>query len=732
MKTTSLLLSALVLTCFFKGTAYSESSDIPFVWEGSISLVQTELMDPALGNVVTEWQLHPRFKEGARLDVKDDQGNLTGQFVRLEEAGSSWSGSTSGLVTSRCSSKSYEGSDGGNGDIITGGWGWIYYSMTDDDPLAEYLPNGYYSLSSNTGSTQKYPITVEITDTCRGGTHTMSRPAMLGFKINGDYYLEPFGAPGGTLPPFRSTADILGCITSGAMAALPKGWDSNPRILIDGTMSGSYSTTWARKIQRRGSWNISKVLDIIPVIEKPDEKWRPKGGKEENSLEVSARIADHPDLEGKWRFTLYDVSKEKGYCMNDGEGDEYDLLFQEGQAGFTAPRRTDDGWVIEGNQSVNNTRIIVQSLDYGAWGHLKAEVNVDGRWYAATVENGVEELSIPIDANDNHIADFWEESMGVNGEAAIADKDTEPAITGEMREPGDGFSNYEEYRGFMVGGVWEDTDPTYKDIFIYDELGYGVGYFEATELDIHLIDQDEYDADRVVNCKRGYGSITTQDGQKGLYLTEKNLGGYENNFIVSGMSTVGTPNVSEGVNINSVIIDEVEEAHSPDKYQEWLRSQGFQDWLIEEYMEEWHANHDYDSPQEGAISEGGAMVESVHRTLAHELGHGVNIPHHASFNKSVDEAVLSEQWGHRIAVQGGTWSGDVSCVMRYSCATEYLGIDGQLHKYPCDEVDKAAAISYCTAKSGTGINAGAKGTGDATEGECLKRLTLKGYFRNGQ
>jgi len=728
---------------FYGTTVFPSDDDIPFIWEGSINLKQTFSGSPYPGESVTQWSLKVRLKETLRIDVKDENKALIGQFVRLDDAGSSWSGNTSGTVTiphticSTCyglggyDTRVFSGGGSGSGNIITPGWGWIYYSMSDDDPLSAYLPNGFYSLSSSSGTTQQYNIITVRTDFCSNDIQTSTRPSLLGYKINGTYYIEPFGAPDGSAPESLTSSGVLSCVTGAVSGLIPKVWDKSPRILTDGMMTGSFSTTWQKLIVNQASWSIVKVLDIHPVIEKPDEKWRPMGDTEKNTIDITARIKDYPDLEGKWRFTLYDLSNEKGYCMNAGEGDDFDLEFKAGQSGFAEPEQTGDGFEIETDHIANSATVTVESLDYGAWGHIKAEVNVGGHWYEAEPEGGQKSVTIPVDADGNRIADCWEEDTGISGEVANADNDSEPELTGEQREPGDGFSNYEEYRGFIIGGEWEDTDPVYKDIFIYDEIGYGVGYFDETELDIHLINEDEYKK-RVVNFNRGYGTITTQNGQKGLYLIEKILGADGNGATVSGMvEEVGTPNVVDWVSINSITIDKRETVYSEDAYRDWLESQGFENWLVEELMVEWNERYDYDSAQEGLITEGGPGLESLYCTIAHELGHGVNIPHHGTFEKALEEFFLEEERGNSVAVHGGIWSGDVSCVMRYVCAKEYLGLDGVFYEYPCNEVNEYAATTYCTEKKGTGINAGGQGTGDATEGECLKRLTLKGYFRDG-
>ena len=249
---------------------------------------------------------------------------------------------------------------------------------------------------------------------------------------------------------------------------------------------------------------------------------------------------------------------------------------------------------------------------------------------------------------------------------------------------------------------------------------------------IHLINQDEHD-ERVINFNRGYGTITIQDGQKGLYLKEEFLGGYNNGSITSGRVTnIGTPNVVEAVKINSFVLDELEQPYSEEDYREYLEnSTVLPSDMIEDEIAEWRKTHDYDSARDGVLAEGGSQFQNLQRTIAHELGHAVNITHHADDDATWQELLLEEQRGNSVAVQGGTWSGDVSCVMRYNCASEYLGTDGAFYDYPCEQATSGAACTFCTDKTGTDINAGGKVSGDASKGPCLKNVTLKGYFRDG-
>jgi len=59
--------------------------------------------------------------------------------------------------------------------------------------------------------------------------------------------------------------------------------------------------------------------------------------------------------------------------------------------------------------------------------------------------------------------------------------------------PGDGFSRYEEYRGFMVQRSHQRLNPNVKDVFIYNPYGFDIRVFAALHFQIHLLWNDEFD-----------------------------------------------------------------------------------------------------------------------------------------------------------------------------------------------------------------------------------------------
>ena len=103
------------------------------------------------------------------------------------------------------------------------------------------------------------------------------------------------------------------------------------------------------------------------------------GGSEDNSTTFRAFVTPI-SAKGKFKFTLFDVSDEKGYCLNapaiipnSGEDSDAwkDLQFAT-QTGFTVSRSDND--VAETNaNTLSDATVRITSYDYGSYGKIKVE-----------------------------------------------------------------------------------------------------------------------------------------------------------------------------------------------------------------------------------------------------------------------------------------------------------------------------------------------------------------------
>ena len=628
-----------------------DGEQVEIVWLGSA----TDILEHygASGGVRTLkvlWQV--RLREGHRLNIVDADDRLVGQLVRLDNAGSTWTASQFGQIICPPGGLQYGG--GASGVSVTGSpAGWIYYSLVDDDPLKVLLPDGAYYVYALDKSDGR-PFWVKTPkiwyhDILAGfrwsveNSNPIPDEARDGMRVAVDLFQKNFRY-------FKGDYST---------------WDPEIRVAPDGQMSGSYmrllphssppkglTNKCVSKTQRKASWSVDRHLEIKPSLKEVQKNWRPKYDNEANNLSVTANV-EQPAIPGKFRFTLFEVTREKGWAMNAGdkEDDSLDLEFVDGPAWRRVPGPV-DGWTIETNRTMTTATVMIKANDYGAWGKLKCAANVDGEWWPCKSEDGKEYVTIPRDEDENKIADFWEKNKEVFGDAA-ADDDDKP----EGRELGDGFSNYEEYRGFQIDGTWQDTEPKKKDLFVHndaapkkDPIDAAIDLFEkASELTVHKIEADEYDEQRIVNFNRGEHQAITRNskGQKGLHIVlvddlgESVCGGAGGNF--------GGPNVAEQIQI-------VNSDHC-----------GF----------------------------GSSLPLTV---VAHELGHGVNL-YHPGF----DVRGPLECAGFT-AEQGGLFSGPEDNLMRYEGPSQQY-VDGKCYDFPF-HLDIKLGTAFVKKLGGDGINEG--------------------------
>jgi hypothetical protein len=507
-----------------------------------------------------------------------------------------------------------------------------------------------------------------------------------GTRRDGRSYRVPGGSAGGPRMPSVEEPGFHMGIKLGE-----RRW--GPFYLSDdgSRMSGSYQEdgketkrvpvrgTQTATLDARFRWNLTRMGNVVVEIESCARNWRPDPREEEGvPASIRARIVKPRGAKGFMRFTLFDVSREPGYCMNAGTGNHPDLEFVYDGTRFTNARWERDAsgkWieVMETKEPVNEVTVQVKPLDFGAYGCLKAEAGLSAMWHPARASHGSQYyVTIPLDEDGNRIADGLA-IANQDGEAADADNDSWPE--GD-RQPGDGLTHYEEYRGFEIKGKWRMTDPDEKDLFIcYGEAVAGLHHriFEnATELTVHEISEDEFNGSdsRVVNFNHGTAHLVDQHG---LYIIPS----------VSDMDSAGgvyplevakeSPRDTERVEINV------------------------------------------------AFHHGLGIRALMPLTLAHELGHAVSIEHHGPADVTVTRAELDRtpdfadkgelmryldklrvSASCKMARYNGLHSGNEKCFMRYYEGPQvYKRDDGTIYPYPQDD---EVGTELCDSARGTGIN----------------------------
>lgn len=241
-----------------------------------------------------------------------------------------------------------------------------------------------------------------------------------------------------------------------------------------------------------------------------------------------------PEVE-QFRFELLDTSREPGVCLNwplAAKDEDYDLRFADlssSSAGeqLAAVRSFFAAWGLSssgdydlasmpaggvprmsfGQVSENGQRAevmqppkdktgqpfaeaAIECFDFGAKAELRVTcVLQDGRELLGLMksENGEQDLvRLPKRAGPDWIAESWRKQ---NRATTLAADDDNEKVEGQL-ENGDGFTLYEEYRGWVVNGKHVEGDPQRKDFFVLNLIGAdaktGINLFEAlSKLRVH-------------------------------------------------------------------------------------------------------------------------------------------------------------------------------------------------------------------------------------------------------
>lgn len=292
----------------------------------------------------------------------------------------------------------------------------------------------------------------------------------------------------------------------------------------------------------------------------------------DNTVSIEVTIEGNLHSHHTVVFNLSEVTNWPGDCMNYGLTADRapDLVLystdQQG-SGITWSNRGTIAQSLSAAFTTNGESrktfaVKVHSYDHGAFGKLSAQLYGSGGQNSSPL-NSAGPITIPLDKNKNRIADGWKYDPP---REYISSADNEKGPNGNGSS-GDGFTVFEEYRGFEIKGTHTRTSPFNKDLFIYSVFSSeGVGY--ATKLredtgytfEVHSIYEYEMSSRPVMNSRKcdGYWKMD-QRAVKVLEDTERGeivrwiRGEYTNLGVVFGFAFVD-PQSFEGSYIPSQML----------------------------------------------------------------------------------------------------------------------------------------------------------------------------------
>jgi hypothetical protein len=386
--------------------------------------------------------------------------------------------------------------------------------------------------------------------------------------------------------------------------------------------------------------------DAIIIPSADYEKWLPEAGEDEttpgNKITFKVRLCT-PDDENKipaetckFRFELLDTSKEPGVCANHPRtgATDYDMQFIDKDN----PNLVIQSTVIAETRddvAAQEAEITITNFDWGAHCRLRVTAILDDGKSTEVVahlkgEKGTKEIKIPFDENDNYIADAWEKAMNTFRENLPGSWDKEEIPSGQ-RLNGDGYSHYEEYRGFRtLSKEHLRTHPFNKDLFVYDKDGLVEKYYgkdnsadNPAEITLHFLSADQYREDHHVNFNSQMFKLADQ------YLL----------YVISGASEYAGE--SEGTPSGFASGQSLKLCKSVKINLDGIRGS-------------------VDIPS-GAVHDRLCEI-LIKETVAHEIGHALSVKHHQTDDNGKGS-------------NNGIKQGVIGCVMRYETDEEYLSVE---------------------------------------------------------
>lgn len=370
-----------------------------------------------------------------------------------------------------------------------------------------------------------------VTDTVNQAMQDAAFTAEL--KGTFDRHAKGFSVTRHALFRYAPTDDVLDQGEEGR----DNGWVRS-REHHDGFLNLTYTLTY----------HVESDVDAVIEPEAGYDDWMPEapsGTYEPRPLEIHVRVHKKGDPgarasePARFRFELVKTSQEPGYCLNAPKRPDPDFTptpadepfdLEIGAKDNPALKTSHKGQRAETKDGLADATVLINPADWGGYTKLKVTAILkDGTEIVAHLAKDAakRELRVPIDDNDNHIADGWEKPLGLFARNLAADWNESDDPSGQL-DKGDGISLYEKYRGFEFDGRHESLQPSKKYLFLFDEDDLykevfsqpqtaGLDFASLTKLEVRLIAEREWtgtgagsEGHRIVNFNHRTGHAAEQ------------------------------------------------------------------------------------------------------------------------------------------------------------------------------------------------------------------------------
>jgi hypothetical protein len=364
------------------------------------------------------------------------------------------------------------------------------------------------------------------------------------------------------------------------------------------------------------------------------------------------------------KVELTDVLELSGLATN------YPVFASDSRKSVKVLTEGNDGWTVAPDgQSATSKRpmttgeLHVAALDPAGYGRVKVTCTSRELQTVFAPSGNLPYVELPKDENHNHVSDGWEYEVGAYG-ARLADTADEDENPKGQRRSGDGFTFFEEYRGFIVRESSRDkthkhvrTAWNQKDGFVFDRDWLFDKYVMPTNptgITWHFVDPQLVSVlDNPDDPKHRQVNTTTPTALR--YAPQYAL------------DVQWQPGFDEGAQAQGRPGAPISEATFLHPMKNFYR-------IVVNPQADQRLYNEHNFPQ-CSVAQLGAMVErSNAATLHHEVGHALGAMHHLRHPPDIAHPQLDRNgkvvWPDESAGQQ-TYYGVIDCVMRYNATPEF-------------------------------------------------------------